>query len=324
MKPKQMGYPIRPVTLTGWLAGVACLALISSAVPAQTIVNDTFSDNDYNNDGVADLGTPAPGTAGNGALSVPWFSHTAVRSVVDDAVMRDANQLSVNGGQRIIGTLYSVGSFASLASASSISLGLPGSGTETAILSFDLRFTGTIGNGGAGIRFGLFNSQGNFLTGDANSTVSVTGSSTNHLGYWGAVATGTSLGGELNRDNPTDSILGGTGNTGLTETPIPSGTGSGINDALVHRLEFRITRTSAGNAVLTEIWKDGVFRFSAPDIAPNSSYLTFDEIGLLSNNGGAFVLDNVDLVLTGVPEPSAMALTALGLGVLLAGQRRRN
>ena len=31
MKPKQMGYPIRPVTLTGWLAGVACLALISSA-----------------------------------------------------------------------------------------------------------------------------------------------------------------------------------------------------------------------------------------------------------------------------------------------------
>lgn len=292
----------------GWVVlGAAIASLIAGGAQA-AIVNDTFGDNDYNNDGTADAGTPTPAAAGADTLDVAWYSHNATRTVADDTGLASGNELFVSGpnGMLTVGTLYGANSQASAASLT-LSTG------ETAVLAFDIRLIATTASN---LRFGLYNSRGTAITADNNTNNFASGTSTvdNDTGFWALVpVNNAAANAELNRDNGTDSVLGGTGQSRFA---LVAGAGNVANTTAVH-FEFRVTRTSDTEA-LVQVVKDGVTVLSATSTGvPNTGYFTFDEIAIQSGNAANdFYLDNVTLV----PEPASLGLLGLG-GLVMAGRR---
>lgn len=120
--------------------------------------------------------------------------------------------------------------------------------------------------------------------------------------------------------------------TNLTSSAGGTGTGSGdtlavtldpgsvpvnINDFLKHTGQFQLTKSAAGVDILVGF--DGNTVATGTSTVP---FTSFDEI-MFSQGGGNFIIDNVVLTATVIPEPSSMILVGCGLGAFLVWRRRR-
>jgi hypothetical protein len=164
-------------------------------------------------------------------------------------------------------------------------------------LSFDFRFTATPGASNAGLRIGL-------------------GTSSN--GYTFNVGTGGTASGGFVQYTAADATAG-TSN-GFTTSPASS---FSISDTASHTFSLTLTRTGANSLSLSSTLDGNTF--TATSGATSISAFTFDRI-LIGEGGTAmrFNIDNVNVTLGVIPEPSAYA-TFAGLGALglVAFQRRR-
>ncbi len=181
-------------------------------------------------------------------------------------------------------------------------------------LSFDFHFNIAPPEWESVFRFGLYNTNGTLLAGNGGSEAQ------NDFGYYfnvsGADAPNHQLfrehGGQANSGSGTDRVQLGPDNT--TSPP--------LQDNQVHSFLMRLTRTETGLQILVEM--DGETYANYHDSSP---YLEFNEVafnaGALSNAGNRrYRFDNIT-VSAAVPEPSTIALAAVG-GLLIgaAGWRR--
>ncbi len=105
----------------------------------------------------------------------------------------------------------------------------------------------------------------------------------------------------------------------------------GINDVLTHTAVFTVTRMASTNTAgepldipVLSLLIDGTSYIDDPDGDRASPRWTFDEVGFAGGNREAnFVIDNVNVDFTPVPEPATLGLVVVGAGGLLLFIRRR-
>ncbi|HSH94714.1 MAG TPA: hypothetical protein VK968_11260 [Roseimicrobium sp.] len=163
-------------------------------------------------------------------------------------------------------------------------------------LSFDFRFTTLPAASNAGVRIGLG-------TGNSGDTffVGTGGTASSGFAHFNAVDT-TSSG------------------VGVTTSPTPT---LSINDTLSHSFVMTLTRTGTTSLLYSATIDGNTFTGTSSAIASNS--FTFDRI-LIGEGSAAlfFNIDNVNVTLGAIPEPSTYAaLTGLSALGLVALQRRR-
>ncbi|MEZ0216672.1 MAG: PEP-CTERM sorting domain-containing protein [Rariglobus sp.] len=173
---------------------------------------------------------------------------------------------------------------------------------ESITVSFDFRIINTAGNDSAGLRFGLSSSSNTYAF---------------------TFGTGTTTGGGMAQFGANS--VGGTNNIYTA-----SGTPFAINDTASHTFSFKITRTSSIS--LSFLGSVDGNTISASTTAANSPSVpttvsNFNFTSIVLGQGGTsndFNIDNVNVTLEAIPEPSTYAalagLSALGL---VAFQRRR-
>jgi len=206
-------------------------------------------------------------------------------------------------------------------------------------LTFDVAFNSTAENYGgapsdnsAGFRFGLYNagttpvnSDGSYQTGDDDGFAARM--STGDSSQPPTVALETQLGAGVNGSN-----LALSGNSAMTlASGNASGTVTNINGSVggtsYYALQLSMTLAAMGqiNFTVSEgvntTTLNQIYSVSAPESAGASS---FNEILIGDGNiTQYFELDNVDLTLASVPEPSTMGIVIAGAGTLLLARRRR-
>lgn len=289
-----------------WTIGWACLFLAGTTQAA--ILNDTFADGGITN-GADVLDTNWFLITGSGALTAQSDTTTGPNEGVADTALQHAAATFSGVGGSFTPTTIAVG--------------------ETMRLSFDVRFTGTPSNNGAGFRFGLYNSNGGTIG---------TGSSGNDFGYVIRSGSGTSSGGSVAKE-----VGGSTGPFGGLDiltlgryTPAPPlGTTSKNYVMELTRLSateigigFKIDGVTYSDSVTEGFTTDNGSRTRLPSVpmgdepaSGGAAYFTFDEVLIgTGNNATTYRVDNVKLEV--VPEPASLA--AIGLLGLALGRRRRH
>jgi hypothetical protein len=102
-------------------------------------------------------------------------------------------------------------------------------------------------------------------------------------------------------------------------------------DTLAHTIELKLTRVTPG--VQIDSYWDGTLVSTAIDdgslgvgsYGGPGPYTTFNTIGIAYGTGNVdYILDDVRLEITAVPEPNTLALGLLGLAALLGARSRRS
>lgn len=278
----------------------AALVLVAAALPAAraaAVFSDDFTDGDR-----AGWYKVNEGTAGNMAISI-----------VDDTILGSGNALQmIPSGATRKGLVQSFADV-TLAAGDFISL------------SFDYRFPFPTGvkNQQRNFRFGLFNNGAtvvgsDLLAGDTAST-DIAG---NDAGYFGSISTGTSLGSRITKDTGTSGYLTGSPTTPSDISTILDATSqAGIADTSKHSAKIVILKELSGSATAS-LYMDSVLVGSGTDVTPTS--LVFNEVVFCTYSTSSinlgYVIDNVVIDYTAVPEPATMAL--LGAGALAFLRRR--
>ncbi len=307
----KMGKRLLPVIALG-LCGT-----VVSAATMTTIVSDTFSDGDRNNDGTLERSSGAAADT----LDIPWFrdSSSDYLKIANDTGTGTHGGFALDmtpGGNINVGTLYSVGpnTYVSQAAVSSVTLGTQVG--DAIRLTMNVRFSAYSGTSGVRwFRFGLYDSNTTPLTGDVFSGA-------NDVGYWVNVPVSSNTAKvALYKDTATtDGMF--VGSTALTPASSASSQ-TADGDFTVHTMRLtleRLTAGAAGNVGLSFYFDNlGVAVHSATDAS--SPLTTFDQIVIQRHNGAKPLVDNVILETIVVPEPAALSL--LGLGGLALLRRRR-
>ena len=268
------------------LSKITLLAALVAPVVASatTIVSDSFTDLGY--------------TDGTDASDVAWFTYytgaAPTLSVATDATLGGGPALVMNSGSGMF-----KGAAANFTS-QTLAVG------DTLTLAFDFRLSETPANNSAGLRFGLANQA-------------TTGSAATGTGYYIGLGTGTSSGAAFSGDTGSDSFTSGLGVTPITTNSPGS---FSLADQLKHTLSFSVTRTLAGYDLIFSA--DGGSSYTASD---SGSGITnaFNTIVLVQGGVATdFVLDNVNVTLTSVPEPSSYGLLGAGALAACAFVRRRS
>jgi hypothetical protein len=219
-------------------------------------------------------------TNGSDALDALWTANNGALSVAAFASSGNTTNALIKTGNNGFNVLK--GAFVN---ATALTNGGDGASIT---LSFDFRFTTTPGASDAGLRIGL-------------------GTSTH--GYTFNLGTGgTAPGGFVRFANP--DVTSGT-SVGFATSPASA---FSINDTVSHTFSMTLTRTGT-NALSLSSTIDGN-SFTATSGATSISAFTFDRI-LIGEGGSSmkFNIDNVNVTLGTIPEPSTYAAFA-GFAVL--------
>lgn len=272
-----------------WVS-LACWVCFASLGNAQIGLNDSF-----------DVGSPA--TRGNDAvdpLDAAWWSaNSPTFSVVDDTGgINHNNALQVNtsnggNGQQAVGNQFGM-----------VSLGT--NIGDRLSLSFAFRFTKIVTGNGTALRFGLYSDNGTTVTGDGQKPLT-----DNDRGYFGEFGFGTiSAAAVMAESGGGGALLEGNDVVDKTTGSTPFA----INDLLAHSALFTLTRDI--NGVILDLTIDGASRATGGD--STLILTTFNELAFENRDKELdFLVDNVKLELVPVPEPSTMALFALGAAACL-------
>jgi hypothetical protein len=184
---------------------------------------------------------------------------------------------------------------------------------DSLTLSFNYRVE-SAPNQASALRFGLLNSAGTRQTSDGSSTLAGV-TRTDDSGYGIATnigATGSNT--TTNREPAGDDTLGGS-----NFTPFGSNAASVVHDPnTVYSATLTLARTATGLDLSGSL--AGVTIPVRSDATPVTS--TFDQIAFGTGNASFnFSIDNVSVTTTAVPEPTAMALMAAAVPLLI--RRRR-
>lgn len=184
-------------------------------------------------------------------------------------------------------------------------------------LRFDIRFETAPGSVGSGLRFGLFNSNDTQQTDDfAGNAGSNFNGRIDDRGYFFGMNVGTNAtsGTDLFEESDADgSPLGGaiTGVSNVFDS-INAGT-------TAFSLRFKIERTAVSQLSLGLSINGGALE-SVFDNTPVTT--AFDTVVIGQGNQAIpFLVDNVNVAYTAVPEPATLALAGVGAALVL-GRRR--
>ncbi len=287
-------------------AAVALFAFVGTAAHAApvTLVNDTF-----------DVGTPpTPRNDAADPNDISFFrtggSSTLTVATTDTGLTGNALRFAPSSTfQNFLGFFPDAD-----ADANSLQELAVGDRLE---LAFDVRFETAPSNASAGFRFGVFNSN------DAQQADDNFGSSANNFnaraddrGYFFGVNVGldAASGTGLNEEVATDGTLLGGANPTITTVfnSVNAGT-SPVN--------FRVVLERTGeNALSIGLSINGSPLETFVDTTPLTT--AFDEIAFgAGGNSEPFVVDNVNVTFTPVPEPAGIT-ALLSVGALLLRRRR--
>lgn len=295
------------------LLSVLCMAGIANGV---TVVNETFTD----------------GSRTDGSPLAWYATESPIVTVANDATIGGGNAMSVT-------TLSTSTSINRRIAANFAQQSLTNVGDKIS-LSLDFRFSNNASTGtnvSRAFKVGLFNNNGTSLTADLGNTAEPTSSTTNALSNDQGYAVGIGWGNTASTGSTTLYKENGVGATfmGGTDLDYYQGTSNytpHLFDSLKHTVLFTITKDSAttlkldfvldgaldGNLIdLTSGGGVGLTGYNSPTL-----FTTFNEIGIANGaNGTGFVVDNIKVEFTSVPEPATLAI--LGLGGLVIRRRMR-
>ncbi len=286
--------PRRILPRQSFHAGLVLFLALIPCVWSAPLVNDAFVDGDFA-DGSDTLDTVWRA----GASPLPTLSIVSDNTTGPDESSADnALQVATTNANGVLGTF----------SSTTLAIG------ETLTLGFDLRFTSTP-TSATGLRFGLFNSNGTAYTAGTATT-----HDDNDSGYRIDVPTNTaSTAPRVRFEGGTNGGLGA-GNDALA--PSTAGTFSNYNLGTTSTaFSFSITRTDA-TTVSFGLTIDGVNVITSIASDTDRSAFTFDEVFFGVSGASTYLLDNISVNVTAVPEPSTAA-TLLGITSLAFAARRR-
>lgn len=291
------------------LAGLA--AAISGGTASGAIVFADGFGTDTHPGGA--LNSPSHGVTSSGFNIYTRYATGGTATIVNDATLA-SDALSVADTDGTAATAFPIVlNFPHRLSISNVG--------EQISLSFRFRYLNNGSSANANnFRFGLFGNNDTQVTDNGQTT------SADDFGYYAAIGSGnqtpatTSL---LFRENGgTDPITAATDRVNL---PVTSATGTGLNDNNVHTALLTLTRASA-SSVDVSLSIDGGPAYTATDTgtAPGTIRTTFDLVAIGTGFGATGLQYAVDdVTVTGVPEPTAVGLAAIGLAGGLLRRRKR-
>lgn len=308
------------VTLASFLALVGVCGPSDAAFIAQ----DNFSDGDR---------TVADNSAANGGgPGLTWFALADASSAAALTIVADDGSPGIGGGNSLnIRPNASGGTKPVITPFAPVSLAAIG---DKLTASMDVRFisdvtTSTATN--ASFRVGFYNSNGTTITADGQRSDLDTGTG-NDFGYFARIPIGDpnltgNTSARLSKETgaasgATSDQLFGANNaagtaTGVTEVGTTTSFPITINTFDPHRIVLSLERTAAG--VLTSIQVDATTPFTAEDTS--SPFVTFDEFAMTNMRMTTeWRVDNVVIEAISIPEPTSLALLAIGL-LLMTSKR---
>lgn len=290
---------------------------------ADTVFNDTFEP-----DGSTAATRHDDAGAGYG-LDIQWRPRVASQagafSVVNDAVLGgNAMQFRQSGN-----SLWMLGQFdnaaadgvTSGASSTPVSLGL--NLNDSLELSLKVRVSAAISVAGRSFQVGLLNIPGGPLASDPGTDSSWINLSKGYFCRVNEVAPAKVSTFKQLGDSATTPYQG-VAIANLT-TGIDGVTAAFGLDTTAHTVSMRLTRTAAG-VQIDSYWDGNLVSTAADDgtVGSVSPFANFNTVGILRGTGGIdYLLDDVRLEMTLVPEPNTAALGFLGLATLLGLRRWR-
>ncbi|WAC19103.1 hypothetical protein OVA24_17900 [Luteolibacter sp. SL250] len=271
-----------------WIPNALPVLFLITSANATVLFNDTFSDGDRTN-----AALPSSGgwiLAGGGTLS---------STVVDGALVSQSSSSTFAIVSAFNGHTLAAG--------------------ESIILSFSvtLNFNGSASSGS--FRMGLFNSGGNFPTGDSSGTNGASPAFTDWDGYsfWSPNGDVTGQSTNIRERTDSDPVLFGTSvNSSRNSAAYTSGA---FTNGPTYQGEFRLLNNGSSLTITATL---GGASQSWTDTSPSTT--TFDSLAFFAGGtpigaDGSFTLDNV--MVETIPQPSSILLMAAAPAVLL--RRRR-
>ena len=301
-------------------------ALVLAAAPAwaATIASDGFGDGDRNNDAASDITDASPI---DNALDTGLAWWKAKNDGGQDVTIQNddgVGQLNGSLAMLVDGTAGDTTQNPGVAAnfpAVTLASG------DTLTLSFDARFLIVPPfNTDRTFRYGIFNSTGVLQTGDNDPAYSSSAGSEAGVALWGGYMGRVDVGSVLGTNDDFAIVQDDFGGSFLNANNYFDGSGPNTAAAIVDTLPrtFTLGIERVGDELVISGSVDGVLLSrSTADEPVGPLTFTFDSlaIGINKFSGATFLVDNVNVDYTPVPEPASLAL--LGLGGLALFRRQR-
>lgn len=287
------------------LRAAALMTILGSCATAfgGIIASDGFGDGDRNNDG-----TPEGAVENASDTGLAWYTARGTSSIAF-SVPNDNGSPGIGSGNAMNVNISTTSNRPSVAAFNGVTLA---DGDKIALSLAFRAVTSPVPNGDRRFRIGLYDSMGTAVPGDTSTT----GFTNDDVGYMVQFDTGVADGNVLSIfGNTAGTLLGGTSQAlGATSTNAQYA----IIDNNPHTLVLTLERS--GPDLLASVQLDSLTPVSgATNASGGVSPLTFkfDQIALGMNGlGMEFRIDNVSVDYTPFPEPSSLAVLALGAGAL--------